>query len=229
MRINNDISLNLRIGEFTDLVRYLVKQVDNQFPSPDITADVEMLMQIIPIALKRMRPILSAVRNFTPNYFDHLNSLQHSSFIHIVANEVFKAAGSCQLADRLYCTNRSLHSVDLFYKVEMPEVFFFSHALGTVLGNTVYGNYLVVFHNVTVGRIGDARPIIGNNVVLYPGAMVTGGSAIGDNCVISAGAIVHNLSVPDNTVVRVADGKVRLTPRRRDIASLYFRLPHSKC
>lgn len=170
-----------------------------------------------------MRPILEEVHNFTPGYFDHLNSLQHATLIYLLANEVFLTAGECELADRLFCVNRALHSIDLFYKVRMPEIFFLSHGLGAVLGNTTYGNHLVVFHNVTVGRVGDARPTIGNRVILYAGATVTGSAIIGNNCVISAGCIVNNLTIPNNTIVRLEDGKLVQSPMKREMIGLYFR------
>ena len=220
--------MQLRIGKSTDLARYLAKQADNLFPSSDLALDVDALAQVVPTALERMRPIVAAVRNFTPNYFDHLNSLQHTSFLYLAANEIFKLSGPCELAERLYCTNRALHSIDLYYKVTMPEVFFLSHGLGAVLGNTRYGNYIVIFHNVTVGRVGDARPTIGNNVVLYPGVTVTGSSVVGDNCVISAGVVLNNLDIPDNSTVRMLGGQIVLAQRKRDISELYFRASYEK-
>ena len=205
------------------MARYLARQADHLFPSSDLNIDIDRLEQLLPRALARIRPILALVRNFTPGHFDHLNSLQHASLTYLLANEVFLTAGECELADRLFCVNRALHSIDLFYKVRMPELFFLSHALGTVLGNTTYGNHLVIFHNVTVGRVGDARPAIGNRVILYAGATVTGGAVIGNNCVISAGCVVNNLIIPDNTMVRMEDGKLELSPMKRDMIELYFR------
>lgn len=217
-------TLTLRIGAISDLARYLARQADHLFPSSDLNGDIARFERLLPRVLARMRPILAAVRNFVPGQFDHLNSLQHASVIYLLANEIFLAEGECELADRLFCVNRALHSIDLFYKVRMPEIFFLSHALGSVLGNTTYGNHLVVFHNVTVGRVGDARPVIGNRVVLYAGATVTGGAVIGNNCVISAGVVVNKLTVPDNTMVRIEEGKLVLKPMTRDMAGLYFRL-----
>ncbi len=221
----NGTPLVLRIGAVSDLAHYLARQVDHLFPSSEVVTDVDCFERLLPRALARMRPILAAVRNFTPDHFDHLNSLQHASLLYLLANEVFREAGNCELADRLFCANRALHSIDLFYKVRMPEVFFLSHALGSVLGNTSYGNHLVIFHNVTVGRVGYTRPVIGNNVILYAGATVTGGAIVGDNCVISAGVMVNNLVVPANTVVRMEDGKLVFHAMTRDMAGLYFRLP----
>jgi serine O-acetyltransferase len=45
-----------------------------------------------------------------------------------------------------------LNGLDLYYQVEMPEVFFLDHAVGRVLGNGKYGNYFAFLQNCTVGN-----------------------------------------------------------------------------
>jgi serine O-acetyltransferase len=104
----------------------------------------------------------------------------------------------------------------------MPEVFFLSHALGTVLGNVEFATNLVVFQNVTVGRLGTATPKLGSNVILYPGSSVTGNSIIGDNSVIGAGVAINNLTVPDNTVATLVDGRIKFKERVRSYIDLYI-------
>jgi serine O-acetyltransferase len=71
--------------------------------------------------------------------------------------------------------------------------------------------------------VGIDRPTIGDNVVLYPGAKVTGRATIGDNAVLSAMTIVHNAEVPKDTVAFMNGGELAFKPRRRDYISLYFR------
>lgn len=218
------VPLKLCIGNMMDLTRYLAKQLDHLAPAEDVEADTVRLAEIFPRALERMRPILEAVRSFDPTTFDHFNSLQHATLLYLLANEAWRCDPADRLADRLFCLNRAMHSIDLFYAVQMPEVFFISHGLGAVLGNATYGNHLVIFQNVTVGRVGEDRPIIGKNVTLFPGAVVTGNAVIGDNSVIAAGTVVHGASVPDNTIAKVVGGEFGLFPRKRDFSSLYFRV-----
>jgi serine O-acetyltransferase len=38
------------------------------------------------------------------------------------------------LADRIYYLNKALNGLDLFYEVEMPDVFYLDHPVGTVIG-----------------------------------------------------------------------------------------------
>lgn len=215
--------LALRAGSPAALARYVARQLDSLVPADGADADAEQVRALVPHALERLRPILAAVRNFDPGRFNHFNALQYATFLYLLGNEQWHRSTTDALADRLFCLNRALNAIDLFHAVPMPEVFFISHGLGAVLGNASYGDRLVVFQNVTVGRVADARPVLGQNVVLYPGAVVTGDAVVGDNCVIAAGTVIHGARIPSDTVVSAgADGLV-LTPRRRDYAGLYFR------
>lgn len=219
------VALTLRTGTAERLARHVAMQLANLFPDESMDADVDSLLQLVPRALERMRPILAAVRNFDPNYFNHLNSLQYTSFLYLLANERWRSGAGDALAERLFCLNRALNAVDLFYAVELPTVFFVSHGLSAVLGSATYGDRLVFFQNVTVGRVGSQKPVLGREVVLFPGAQVTGNAVIGDRCVVSAGTHVHGLSVPDDTVVFSSPHGVVLKTRRKDYIGLYLRPP----
>ena len=215
---------SLRIGTLDALARHVATQLNNLFPDQGLEADIARLGVTLPAAVQRMAPLLSAIRNFKPGLFDHFNSLQYASFLYVVANEHWRSGGDLTLAERLFCLNRALNAIDLFYSVTMPEVFFLSHGLGATLGNASYGNRLVVFQNVTVGRVGDDRPIVGCDVVLYPGAIITGRTTIGHRSVVGAGSVLHGVEVPDDTVATMREGKLQLRPRgSRDFIGHYLR------
>lgn len=208
--------------KFRSLARYVAKQLDSIFPSEGLEVDVEKIVRILPSVIDRLKPILRAVHCFNALSFEYYNSLQYSTFLYLLANEQSKIGSDRSLSERLFCLNRALNSIDLFYSVKMPEVFFISHGLGSVLGSAQYGNRLVIFQNVTVGRIGEMKPVIGNDVVLYPGATVTGKTIVGNNSVISTGTILHNVVVPENTVVKLEGGKLVFKENKRDYVSLYL-------
>lgn len=217
------VALTLRTGTADRLAGHVAMQLANLFPDESMDADVDSLLQVVPRALERMRPILAAVRNFDPGHFNHLNSLQYTSFLYLLANERWRAGARDALAERLFCLNRTLNAVDLFYAVELPQVFFVSHGLCAVLGRATYGDRLVFFQNVTVGRVGNESPVLGRDIVLFPGAQVTGNSIIGDRCAVSAGTHVHGLTVPDDMVVFGGPQGIVLKPRRKDYIGLYLR------
>jgi serine O-acetyltransferase len=205
------------------LANYVASQLNNIFPEESSKDDTSRIYPFINVALDRMRPILESVRSFqTSSAFNKYNSLQYATFLYLLSNEVWVDGSDSKMADRLFLLNRTLNSLDLFYKVKMPEVFFLSHALGTVLGNVEFATNLVVFQNVTVGRLGTATPKLGSNVILYPGSSVTGNSIIGDNSVIGAGVAINNLTVPDNTVATLVDGRIKFKERVRSYIDLYI-------
>jgi serine O-acetyltransferase len=216
-------NLVLRAGSVERLARHVAVQLASLFPEEGLDADIDSLLPVVPRALDRIRPILAAVRNFEPGRFDHLNSLQYTSFLYLLSNELWRGNAGNALPERLFCLNRALNAVDLFYRVELPRVFFVSHGLSAVLGRASYGDRLVFFQNVTVGRVGNLSPALGREVVLFPGAQVTGKSVIGDRCVISAGTRVHGVSIPDDTVVFDGPQGIVLKPRRKDYIGLYLR------
>lgn len=215
---------DLRIGSIEALTRYVATQINNLFPDKGVENDILQLAGLIPKALDRMRPILESVRNFTPNFFDHFHSLQYASFLYLLSNEQYRSNGEITLAERLFCLNRTLNTIDLFYSVTMPEIFFLSHGHGVTLGNVTYGNRLVIFQNVTIGRVGSHRPCIGDNVVLYPGATITGKSVIGNGSVVGAGSVLHGIEVPENTIAVMRFGQLDLKPiGERNYINLYLR------
>lgn len=76
------------------------------------------------------------------------------------------------------------------------------HGHSMRLGAQSVGKNLQIWHNVTVAkdRPGGKRPVIGDNVKIFTGAVVLGGITIGDNVVVGACSVVLK-SVPDNCVV----------------------------
>lgn len=58
---------------------------------------------------------------------------QYAILLCYLARVAFEA-GDRETADRVYALNKALHGFDIFYEVELPNVFFMEHPVGTVLG-----------------------------------------------------------------------------------------------
>jgi len=76
----------------------------------------------------------------------------------------------------------------------------FFHAYSTIVNAQHVGNNCRILQNVTIGEWKDKKPIIGNNVYVYPNAVITGDITIGDNTMVGPGAVVFK-SIPENCVV----------------------------
>lgn len=100
---------------------------------------------------------------------------------------------------------RIIFCADISYKAEISSSVHFMHSgLGVVISDgTHIGNNTYIYQNVTTGGNGSAKnnghPYIGNNVIIYSGAIVLGNITIGDNSIIGANAVVLQ-NVPENCV-----------------------------
>jgi len=137
--------------------------------------------------------------------FDHINSDHMSMFLYFLSNTIWRETGDVELPTRFFYLNKIMHGVDVFYTVPMPDIFLFVHAMGSILGNAVYGDYLMIYQNCTVGgsdgHSGNRYPTLGEGVALYQKSSIIGNCTIGDNVVISANAFVLNTDVPANSLV----------------------------
>ena len=127
-------------------------------------------------------------------------------FLYYLSNELFKRNICSGLCDKVYYLNKIMHSVDLFYAIELPDVFGAEHPLGAVMGRAKYSNGFFFYQGCTVGGTKDKTgnihyPEIEENCHMYANSSILGKCHIGKNVNIGAGAIVKNQDVPDNCTV----------------------------
>src|SRR5436190_12863835 len=114
--------------------------------------------------------------------FNHLHTDQYAAFLYLLSNTVHRMNGSTELAASVYGLNKMLHALDVFYEVELPDVFGFQHPVGTVLGRATYGNYLFVYQRCSVGSNMEGRaPVIGEGTVLFGSSAIIGDCTVGAN------------------------------------------------
>lgn len=134
-------------------------------------------------------------------YFSPFHTGQYTIFLYYLSNLVFTLYDHSGLAERIYFLNKILNSVELYYEVVLPEIFFLDHPLGSVMGRATYGNYFCFSQNCTVGMNKGVYPCLGEHVTLMAGVMIVGSSKIGNNCILSANTYIKDQDVPDNSIV----------------------------
>jgi serine O-acetyltransferase len=134
-------------------------------------------------------------------YFNPFHSGQYSIFLYYLANSAWRLNPGHTLADRIYCLNKALSALDIYYEVELPEVFYLDHAVGSVLGRAKYGNFFLFFQNCTVGNNKGIYPRFGEYVCLMAGARVLGDCVIGDQVIFSANCYVKDQNIPSRSLV----------------------------
>lgn len=195
--------MNMEIS--TDQLRALVsRQLGNNFMlGPNEEAILDDTLQVV---LDRTTFCFSHCTNKYYKrdglpYFNPFHSAQYSIFLYYLSNSVWKHSGNSMLADKIYYLNKMLNAIDLFYEVEMPDIFFLDHPVGSVLGRAKYGNYFTFAQNCTVGNNKGIFPEFGEHVTLHSGAKVLGDCKIGNNVAIAANTYIKDTDIPDNTIV----------------------------
>ena len=105
------------------------------------------------------------------------------------------------VCDKIYALNRALSSADLYYEVELPDIFTFDHPLGAVMGRAEYADYFTFSQGCTVGNNNGVCPRFGKRVFMMSDSKVVGGCRIGDNVIIGANACIKDQDVPSNSIV----------------------------
>jgi len=215
--------LNLSLGSHADLLGYLGRQLDNFFPDGRGETERPALQARLEPALQRLERCIDQVRMWTPGRFDHLHSSQYTIFLYYLAHTIWKGGGERAVCNKLFGLNKALNGIDLFYEIELPEVFFIGHSVGIVLAKATYGNRLVLYQNSTVGKNHGDAPSLGDGVVMYPNTAIIGRCEIGAGSVLAQGTSVVNRDTPGDCMVfpGEAGGLVFKPPTRRVLDDLF--------
>lgn len=209
----------------TELAAYVARQLATFYPDGLDSDAPAVVAAHMDTALARLGRCINEVRWWTPGQFDHLHSTQYTLFLYYLANTLWKATGNCTLCAKLFGLNKALNGIDLFYEIEMPEVFFIGHSVGIVFAKATYGNYLVVYQNSTVGKNHGVAPVLGEGVIMYPGTAIIGRCQVGDRSVLSQGTSLVNANSPGNCTVYTGEsGKLVFKPTRHQALQDIFRM-----
>lgn len=188
------------------------RQLKSFFPEPS-EADKQLALGILEEVLQKCENNFSHSEN---KYFstikdgkriirfDTFHSIQWMTFLYYLSHELY-LKGS-KLCDQVYYLNKIMHSVDLFYAIELPCIWSAEHPLGTVMGRAKYSDGFFFYQGCTVGGTKDKEgniyyPELEENVRMYANSSILGRCHIGKNVQIGAGALVKNQDVPDNCTV----------------------------
>jgi serine O-acetyltransferase len=185
------------------LIRYVKKQLRSFFPdkisSRKIEKNVDEVIDRLSYCFLRIQD--KYFLKDSQRYFNHLNSSHYAMFLYFLSNSIYRNNADIELCEKIFYLNKIMNGIDVFYSVELPDIFLFSHPLGTVLGRAKYSDYFLVLQNCTIGGNRNLEyPSIGKNVSVYRGASIIGKCTIGDNCKISANSLVLDMDLDPNTI-----------------------------
>lgn len=134
-------------------------------------------------------------------FFNPYQSSQYCIFLYFLANTIWNEFQENLVCDKLFYLNKTLNSIDLFYKVEMPAIFYLDHPVGSVIGRGKFADFFQFRQNCTVGNNKGYYPEFGRNVHLWSGVTIVGKCLIGDNVTFASGCYVKDQDIPANSYV----------------------------
>ncbi len=188
-----------------DIINGMIRQLKSFFAISD--DEIKIINSLSEDVIKRCKVCFSESRNKYYSkegevYFNPYHSGQYTIFLYYFSNTIFKKDKNyARLADKVYYLNKIMNSCDLFYEIELPEIFMLDHPVGTVMGRAKFGNHFTFGQNCSVGNNNGIFPVIGKNVSMSANSMIIGNSNIGDNVIIGAGACVKDQDIPSNSIV----------------------------
>ena len=208
-----------------DLAAYLARQLSNFFPDAELSA--AECRPAVDAGLERLEQCLLRVKDkYVPEgaepFFNHHHTDHYAMFLYLVGNSAFRLGRNAGLPEKTYALNKALHGLDAFYEIELPEVFFFQHPVGTVLGRAKYSNYFVVYQRCTVGAKDRRYPVLGEGLAMYGGSSVIGDCTIGNNVWLAAGALVIAQSIPHDSAVFSQSPHLVVKPTKRSVFDSFF-------
>lgn len=210
-----------------ELVSYVQQQMRYLFPDSHELVKHEV-RRGVSTALERLEICFGSIgkkyfqQDGSPT-FNHLHSDQYAMFLYLFGNSVYRSNGDCPLAEKSFLLNKSLHALDIFYSVQLPEVFLFVHPVGSVIGNARYGNYFAIYQNCTVGSTGpEEYPSLGEGVVLYANSVVLGSCSVGDNVVFGANSFCLGVDIESSSTVLGQYPTLRVLPQKSNVKDTVF-------
>lgn len=211
-------------GDRQFLLTYLNTQLQHFFPDQQVDM-LAIMERHIDETLMRLRHCINAVKMWRVDEFDYLHSSQYCIFLYYLSNTIWKNEKQQRLCNKLFYLNKALNGIDLFYEIEMPDIFFIGHSVGIVLAKAHYSNYLVLYQNSTVGKNHGVAPHLGEGVIIYPNAAIIGDCRIANGSVIAQGVSVINKSTPGNCLCFQGEaGGLQFKQSERDFVSDFFRV-----
>lgn len=230
-----DNTMNISLTE-EDLKNYIRQQLWRYFPDKYEFKGDDINKAFVR-ALERVEYCFSFINNSAysdshgETFFSHLHSDQYAQFLYFFSNSLWEISENKPICDKLIYLNKVLNGFFYSYKCKLPDIFFLTHPVGSILGNAHYSDYLVISQNVTINTgesiNGDLCPRLGKGLYLAAGAKIIGNETIGDRVSIGVDAVVYNQKIEmDKVVERSTNGNILIRNRRKELckAQQYFRV-----
>lgn len=134
--------------------------------------------------------------------FNPLHVAQWTMFLYTISNQIKRNAPHLtDLCDKIYGLSKCFSSADLYYEVELPDVWFFDHPQGSVMGRAEYSNFFTFSQGCTVGNNKGLYPRFGEHVAMMSSSKVLGNCSVGHHVIFAANSYIIDRDIPPYSIV----------------------------
>jgi serine O-acetyltransferase len=203
------------------LSEYVSRQINNIFPIYRDSKDVKF--EAVVDAVVKTNNCISKVKAYEGDRFDYMNSGHYATFLYYLSYSLGKIYGDTVEATRVFLLNKAINGIDLYYEIEMPDVFLIGHTVGMVFAKATYSNFCVFHQGCTVGRNQQERPVLEAGIIMFPNSSVIGKCHIRENTVLTPGVRLINADSPGDVIVLTGhDGRPVFKEITEYYADRYF-------
>ena len=171
-------------------------------------AEQSKIEAITDFSLKRLDKCFSRIsakyylHNSGEALFDPLHTIQWGAFLYFISNSLWREnEKNAALCSKIYGINKMLLGADLYYEVELPDVWACDHPQGSVIGRAQYGDYFLFNQQCSVGNNRGLYPVLGNHITLMAGVSIFGDCHVGDYVIFSANSYIKDVDIPSCSIV----------------------------
>lgn len=196
----------------------LKHQLKNLYPYEFLEDAIDIAY---PRVIRKLEKCFSHVKNkyYHNNgetIFEPLHVAQWTMFLYEIAREIYKI-GDTDLSDMIYGISKMVSSADIFYGVKMPDIWFFDHPQGTVMGRAEYGNFFTFSQGCTVGNNKGIYPTIDEHVSMMSGSKILGNCHVGHHVILAANSYILDEEIEPYSIVFGTHPNIKIkkiTPER---------------
>ncbi len=184
-------------------INFLTKHIETQLHNI-MCADIDVSKYVENALMQAQKSYSASANKYLLQLKDSIDPF-HSGFylilLYCLSREMFKVDGHGANAEKIYYLNKVLNSVDIFYEVELPDIFGIEHPIGSVMGRAAFSNYFFFYQGCTVGGSGGAYPVIGEHVTMYSNSKILGNTRVGNHVMLAANTYIVDCQIPDYSIV----------------------------
>ena len=171
------------------------------------TEEMQVISNVHSIALERLSFNFSHIdnkyyHNNEQSYFNPLHVTQYTMYLYTISSEIRRKYGHMiDLCDKIYGLLKTISSADIYYEVNLPDIWFCDHPQGSVIGRASYANYFSFTQGCTVGNNKGIYPHFEEHVTMFSNSKILGDCHVSNHVIMAANSCIIDTDIPKYSIV----------------------------